>query len=519
MTAPRDARTEKMLIKQAIDDLIGAANLPQQWANVYRRNLEGLTVKTVEELEQVAPQVLAILKTAYDDRPQYPGLGHQVQKDAGQRGPRTRRELIDALVADLPDDCPMDPMQKVFQDLDTGEEKPFQLPDSIRTPRRQLRQIITNIATHQDENWNGPAVFDSLLRMEQGYGARFVKEQWLDQACSDCTTAVGAGGAPASAIFIFPLVRRVFPQLIATELASVQPMDRPEGKIFYLDNYRISTGVNSVDEGGNTINNRMRMDRSDSFSSSYADDPGECTTPNCIQLRLSSKSITAQTKKLYAEASIEETQDLRAYHGLDAMTELIAATSREVALEWNQIVLQELLDGATAGTRHFGTVAPSGYTQKEWDEYITRYIEAVSMDIFTRRYGTMTHIVAGPAATLKLSSTFRIGIQPSGANPEMFPGLTLNPWMAGASNNVKMYTTGFWTGVNTNKVLVLRRGADWSDTPYVWSPYIDYVTPILTLPTSLTQQQAIMSRAGHKVVVGDAIGVLQIDQGVTGVPL
>jgi hypothetical protein len=177
-----------------------------------------------------------------------------------------------------------------------------------------------------------------------------------------------------------------------------------------------------------------------------------------------------------------------------------------------------LLAGATS-IRNFGDVAPSGYTQKEWDEYLTRYLDAASMDIFKKRYGTMTHIVAGPDATLKLSATFRVGIQPSGANPEMYPGLTLNPFMAGASANVKMYTTGFWSGVNTSSILVLRRGPDWSDTPFVWAPYIDYVTPILTLPSTLTQQQAIMSRAGHKVVVGDAIAKIVINAGVTGVRL
>jgi hypothetical protein len=92
-----------------------------------------------------------------------------------------------------------------------------------------------------------------------------VKEEWLDQACSDCTTAVGSGGAPASAVFIFPLVRKVFPQLIASDLASIQPMDRPDGRIFYLTAYRISTGVDSVDEAGNTVSNRMAINRSESF--------------------------------------------------------------------------------------------------------------------------------------------------------------------------------------------------------------------------------------------------------------
>src|SRR5579871_2544090 len=35
--------------------------------------------------------------------------------------------------------------------------------------------------------------------------------------------------------FIFPVLRRVFPNLIANEIVSVQPMTAPVGAIFYLD--------------------------------------------------------------------------------------------------------------------------------------------------------------------------------------------------------------------------------------------------------------------------------------------
>lgn len=35
--------------------------------------------------------------------------------------------------------------------------------------------------------------------------------------------------------FIFPIVRRVFPNLISNDIISVQPMSIPTGSIFYLD--------------------------------------------------------------------------------------------------------------------------------------------------------------------------------------------------------------------------------------------------------------------------------------------
>ena len=35
--------------------------------------------------------------------------------------------------------------------------------------------------------------------------------------------------------FIFPVLRRVFPNLIANEIVSVQPMTAPVGAVFFLD--------------------------------------------------------------------------------------------------------------------------------------------------------------------------------------------------------------------------------------------------------------------------------------------
>lgn len=503
----------------------GEHQMPQQWLNAYRTHLEMCAATSVAELETASQSILPSLLALYEKRPQAAnGVGWKTQQDAGARpGPKTPREMIEFMVSEdwaggkaLTDE---DPYGAGFWVKTDAEGNQIQAPDHIRTPRRQMRKILQNIAEHVDGSWNGKLAMQSFVNLFQGHSPQQVQENWMDQACSECTTAVGAGGAPASAIFIFPLVRKVFPQLIAQELASVQPMDRPNGKIFYLTAYRISTGVNSVDEAGTTIANRMATNRSESFSSSYSNDPGECNVSNCIQLRLAAVSVDAQTKKLHSEWSIEELQDLRAYHNLDVAAELVSNLSREIALEWNQIVLQELLDNATAGNRIFATGNAVGYTQKEWDEYITRYIDAASTDIFKKRNGGATHLIAGPDAWLKLGAAFRTGVQMAGMpNPEMYPGLILSPWMAGSTATLKTYQTNFWSGVNANKILLVRRGADWSDTPYVWAPYVDYVSPVLTMPDTLTQKQGVMSRAAHKVVVSDASSTITITSG-TGTPL
>lgn len=515
---------EQMLVRSRIESLSQEIRerrqWPQQWVNKYRQLIENSKPANLEAVEQAATRAEDIVAEILQQAPQFPGNGFTVQADKGDRGFRNGAQLLDHLVKDLPDnDLEQQFADTAFRRRDENGN-PI-IPGHFRTPRRQMRKWLDNIARYQDSNFNGPGALKELVLLSQGFDPSCTADQVLFQDCSAAgSTTVGNSGAPQSAIFIFPLVRRVFPQLIATELASVQPMDRPDGKIFFLDAYRQSPGVNSVDAGGATVTGEMRIDRSDSFSSSYANNPGECQVTQTIQLRLSSVSVTADNKKLQAVWTIEELQDLRAYHGLDASLELVGSLSREIALEWNETVLNELVLNATGANLTFGTSNPTGYTQKEWDEYISRTLDSASAQIFKKRHGDITHIVAGPDAWVKLAATFRVGTHPrDGANPEQYAGLTLTPFMQGTLSNVKTYKTSFWAATNTNTIMVLRRGSDWSDTPYVWAPYLDYVSPVLTLPNTFNQNQGIMSRVAHKVVVSDAIGTVTIAQGQTGVPL
>lgn len=509
-----------MLIKQRRTELLDEAQvkyrLPQQWLNSYRNALDKANVQSVEELNSISNQFLPLIIEAWGKAPQFPSSGVQVQADAGERpGPKTPREVIDFLVRDLPDEAPPNAFLKQHRDDDGNLVSP---DDWVKTPRRQCRKILQNIAEFIDhKHFDGQASLLGYWAMIQGYGHRRAQD-WMDQACEDGCTTVAAGGAPMSAPFIFPLVRAVFPQLIAPEIASVQPMDRSDGRIFYLNALRIVTGMNVVDQAGETLTNRQFMNNSDSFSSSYADRAAECDEAVKIQLRLASTNVTATNKAVTTCSTIEELQDLRSYHGLDINSELMAYASREIALEWNLTILNEMAAGATAGTLTFGTTAPSGYTQKEWDEYLGRYVGAASNRIFRKRMGEATHLIAGPAAWEKLAAAFRVGTSGMSPNPEMFPGLVLTPFMSGAAMNIKCYKTAFWNGVNENLILLLRRGVDWSDTAYVWAPYIDYVSPILILPDTFEQQQGVMSRAAHRVVVGDAMSKIVISAGA-GVPL
>lgn len=427
------------------------------------------------------------------------------KQSAEETAPQTVGEMIERLVADLPDRY-------------EGQSAPVgNVPTHLNSPKAACRMILQNTARLTEGSFNGPAAARSLLALEQGKVelAQDILTQSVNQSLPTGATTVAGDGAPLSNYLIFPLIRRVFPQYILSEIAAIQPMDRPNGKIFWLDQYR-------TEDPSAGLESRIDLNTSSSpFNTSYADNATEGLAAKIIRLKLSSELVEAKTKKLGAAWSIEEMQDLRAYHGLDAAQELLGGVARELALEVNSEVLNDMILQATAGALTFGTTIPaSGFTnQPEWDAYIWNYIQKLDNIIFGQRNGTMTHLICGMDAALALAKsmrgTFSIG---GGANGDgtmegPYPGVTFFPIMTAPNGSrYRIMKTNFWATGTTNgsKIMGFRRGTEWNDTPYIYAPYADYTTPMLTDPSTFDQKQGIMTRFAKKCVTPNAIGTITV---------
>jgi len=70
--------------------------------------------------------------------------------------------------------------------------------------------------------------------------AKSIVEEKLSENISAAATTTGQLGTFQK--FAFPLVRRVYPQLIANSLVGVQPMQGPVSQVFYLGNSRARNG-------------------------------------------------------------------------------------------------------------------------------------------------------------------------------------------------------------------------------------------------------------------------------------
>jgi len=183
---------------------------------------------------------------------------------------------------------------------------------------------------------------------------------------------------------LISLVRRAMPNLIAYDICGVQPMTGPTGLIFalrpqysnqagtdafyYEPNTAFSGNTGGTTAFGDAANNvgGMYLGGSNTTvvsgnSSTYnfggggstanVEAYGATTSVDFAQMAFSidKVTVTAKTRALKAEYSIELAQDLKAIHGLDAETELSTILSAEILAEINREVVRTIVLSSTAG--------------------------------------------------------------------------------------------------------------------------------------------------------------------------
>lgn len=182
---------------------------------------------------------------------------------------------------------------------------------------------------------------------------------------------------------LISLVRRAMPNLIAYDICGVQPMTGPTGLIFamrarYSNNSstetfygEVNTAFSTITSGANTIGlknagnipgNTTVTLGADMVSNGLYNYAGGLATASAENLGSNSSlvfpemafsiekvTVTAKSRALKAEYTMELAQDLRAIHGLDAETELSNILSTEILAEINREVVRTINITATRG--------------------------------------------------------------------------------------------------------------------------------------------------------------------------
>ena len=197
-------------------------------------------------------------------------------------------------------------------------------------------------------------------------------------------SAVGnTGGVAGYDPILISLIRRSVPNLIAYDICGVQPMTGPTGLIFAMrsqyatagskgdetfydevntskstpTNYTGSIGAGHVGTSptGSASTYNFKNGMETATAETLGGDGG--TFPE-MAFSIDKVSVTAKSRALKAEYTMELSQDLKAVHGLDAETELANILQSEIMAEINREVVRTInvsaVTGAATGTTAAG---------------------------------------------------------------------------------------------------------------------------------------------------------------------
>ena len=229
-----------------------------------------------------------------------------------------------------------------------------------------------------------PKIEDSYKRavtaviLENQEKALFEEGQQLEEAAP--LNATGASAVANWNPILISLVRRAMPNLVAYDICGVQPMTGPTGLIFAMkaryNDYRTVGREGKTEALFNEADTRysnqnqtvadgfQATQNSDPFNSDYASHTGAgMSTASAEALgdveasngfaqmafSIEKATVTAKSRALKAEYTLELAQDLKAIHGLDAESELANILSSEILAEINREVIRNVNVQAKTG--------------------------------------------------------------------------------------------------------------------------------------------------------------------------
>ena len=209
---------------------------------------------------------------------------------------------------------------------------------------------------------------------------------------------------------------------------------------------------------------------------------------------------------------------------MDAEVELTSILSETIALEIDQEILQDLINGATAQTLYWSrkpgkflnretgvsineTLYPDFTgTVSEWYETLLETVNDVSAQIHRKTLrGGANFLVTSPeiANVLEFTSGFRADTtadENKGTAGAVKTGQISKKW--------DIYVDPYFP---RNVILVGRKGNSFLESGYVYAPYVPLqVTPTIFGPEDFVPRKGVMTRYGKKMVRPDMYGIVVV---------
>jgi hypothetical protein len=310
---------------------------------------------------------------------------------------------------------------------------------------------------------------------------------------------------------LISLVRRAMPNLIAYDIAGVQPMTGPTGLIFAMKSKYSTqdgtealhaeansgfsgtgtqeadpTGLVGVTDATGSNNDLSDEDTSTTFGTAMDTDAaerlgvGESGDGSFGEMAFSIEkaTVTAKSRALKAEYTMELAQDLKAVHGLDAEAELANILSSEILAEINRELIRTVYQKANLGAQQ-SNVALKGVFDVATDSdgrWMAEKFKGLIMQIEREANKIALDTRRGKGNFVLVSSDVASALAAAGVmdySPALSTGLTVddtgNTFAGTLNGRMKVYIDPYATG---DFVCVGYRGTNPYDAGLFYCPYV-----------------------------------------------
>ena len=240
-----------------------------------------------------------------------------------------------------------------------------------------------------------------------------------------------------------------------------------------------------------------------------------------VNIDIALSTVRAGTRKLKARWSAEAVDDLRAFHGLSAETELVAGISNEIALELDREIIDDLVNGASHSIAYtHGPAFGGANVQTDFDSIrrLLTQIESLSATIHkTSLRAPGNFIVTSPQiaalfAQLTTNGDFMaINRAYDQDQAPSYGPMNSNFGIQRVGTLMNKYAVYQDPYLDADKCLVGLKGSSFLDAGYVYAPYVPLqVTPTFLDPDDFTFRKGLRTRYAKKLLRPEYYGVMTV---------
>ena len=342
----------------------------------------------------------------------------------------------------------------------------------------------------------------------QGFGG-------LNEAAPGNSTTSASNWDPV----LISLVRRAMPNLMAYDVCGVQPMSGPTGLIFAMKARYGAGATGSREALFNEAETQFSGDRSTSHDSDNASGFNGITDDSATGVRtvdssvddsrltstfgsgmstataealgdgvgapfaemgftIEKATVTAKSRALKAEYSLELAQDLKAIHGLDAETELANILSTEILAEINREVIRTInsqaktgalqSNVATRGIFNLSTDADGRWSAEKFKGLVVQIDRECNVIAKETRRGKGNVVICSSDVATALSASGMLDYSP-GLATSLQVDDTGNTFAGTLNGRIKVYIDPYATA---DYITVGYKGTNAYDAGVFYCPYV-----------------------------------------------